>query len=157
MRSYADINLFNWPNANFMHVIGSVHNAHGCNCIPGQLWFVPKAGRGERLHSHRGMEKNPVNWSRICPKFGWYGKVNQKSGRFTNIPFHSCVNRKGRSSSGPLSGPVGFLQVHTSAFHLLSWLLSPSISEKLSFPGGVFIFRNKLLNFNFSKPQNSFL
>ena len=61
-----------------------------------------------------------------------------------------------RSSSGPLSGPVGFLRVHTNAFHLLSWLLSPSILEKLSFTAGVLLFRNKLLNFSFSEPQNSF-
>ena len=66
------------------------------------------------------------------------------------------MNKKGRSSSGPLSGPAGFLRVHASAFHLLS----ASILEKLSFPAEVpvffFIFRNKLLNFNLSEPPNSF-
>ena len=51
---------------------------------------------------------------------------------------------------------VGFIRVHASAFHLLSWLLSPSILEKLSFCTGVFlIFRNKLSKFNFGEPQNS--
>ena len=65
------------------------------------------------------------------------------------------MNRKGRSSSGPISGPIGVLQLHASAFHLLSWLLSPSILEKLSFSAGVIlIFRNKLLNFNFSELEN---
>ena len=118
----------------------------------------PKKPVGREVAFTQGYGKNPANWSRIGPKFGWYGKVNQKSGWFENIPFHSRVNRKGRSSSGPLSGPAGFLQVPASVFHLLSWLLSPSILEKLSFPAGVFlIFRNKLLNFNFSEPQNSFL
>ena len=98
-----------------------------------------KAGR-ERGCIHTGVWKNPANRSRIGPKFGWYGKVNQKSGRFTNLPFHSRMNRKDNSSSGPLSGTVGFLWAHASAFHLLSWLLSPSILKKLSFRAGVFLF-----------------
>ena len=52
----------------------------------GTLRSVPKAGgERERLHSHRGIERNPANLSRIGPKFG---KVNQKSDRFANvIPF----------------------------------------------------------------------
>ena len=74
------------------------------------------------------------------PEYVQNSSVNQKSGQFGNVPFHSRVNRKGRFSSGPLSGPVGFLQVQASAFHLLSWLLSPSISEKLSFPASSFDF-----------------
>ena len=95
---------------------------------------------GREVAFTKGYGKYPANWSRIGPKFGWY------------------VNRKGRSRSGPLSGPVGFLQVHASAFHLLSRLLSPSTLQKLSFPAGVFfIFRNILLNFNFNQPQNVFL
>ena len=53
---------------------------------------------GEKLHSQRGIETNPANWSRIGSKFGWYGKVNQKSGRFANVPFHSHINKKGRST-----------------------------------------------------------
>ena len=84
--------------------------------------------------------QNPANWSRIGPEFEWYGKVNQKPGRFANIPFHSCMNKKSRSSLGPLSGPVGFLQVHASAFHLLRWLLSNSTLEELSFLASVFFF-----------------
>ena len=100
--------------------------------------FKKPVGREAALT--QGYGKNPVNWSRMGPKFGWYRKVNQKSGWFTNILFHSCVNRKGRSSSDPLSGPVGFLQVHASAFRLLSWLASPSILEKLSFLADVFLF-----------------
>ena len=93
---------------------------------------------GREIVFAQGYGKNPANRFRIGPKFGWYGKVNQKSDQFANVPFHSRMNRKGRSSSDPLSGPVGFLRVHASAFHLLSWLLSPSILEKLSFPAGVF-------------------
>ena len=122
-------------------------------------WYAPVRSKrpvGERLHSHRGIETNPANRSRIGSKFGWYGKVNQKLGRFANVPFHSRMNKKGRSSSGPLSGPAGFLLVHASAFHLLS----PSILEKLSFPAEVpvffFIFRHKLLNFNLSEPPKLF-
>ena len=49
---------------------------------------------GEKLHSHRGIETNPVNQSRTGSKFGWYGKVNQKSSRFTNVPFYSHMNKK---------------------------------------------------------------
>ena len=123
-------------------------------------WYAPvrsKRPAGERLHSHRGIETNPANRSRIGSKFGWSGKVNQKSSQFANVPFHFHMNKKGRSSSGPLSGPAGFLRVHASAFQLLS----PSILEKLSFlaevPVFLFIFRNKLLNFNLSEPSNSFL
>ena len=85
------------------------------------------------------------------------GKVNQKSGRFANVPFHYRMNRKGRSSSGPLSGTAGFLWVHASEFHLLS----PRILEKLSFPAEVSVFfflffRHKLLIFHLSEPPNSF-
>ena len=137
MRSYADVNLFNWPDANFMHFIGPVHTAMGAIAY----WSVLVRSKklvGRKVAFAQGCGKNPAKWPRIGPKFGWYGKVNQKSGRFTDVPFHSRVNRKGRSSSDPLSGPVGFLQVHASAFHLLSWLLSPSILEKLSFLAGVF-------------------
>ena len=54
--------------------------------------------------------------------------------RKRTIPFP--YEHKGRSSSGPLSGPAGFLRVHTSVFHLFS----PSISEKLSFPAEVPVF-----------------
>ena len=56
----------------------------------------------------------------------------------------------------PTCRTVGFIRVHASAFHLLSWLLSPSILEKLSFCTGVFlIFENKLSKFYFGEPQNS--
>ena len=122
-------------------------------------WYGPvhskrPVGRG---CIHTGVWKKSSKPVQNRPKFVWYGKVNQKSGRFANVPFHSRMNRKGRSSSGPLSGPAGFLQVHASAFHLRSWLLSPSILEKLSFRAVLFfIFRNKLLNFHFSEPPNSF-
>ena len=121
-------------------------------------WYAPVRSKrpvGARLHSHRGKETNPANRSRIGSKFGWYGKANQKSGQFANVPFLSHMNKKGRSSSGPLSGPAGFLRVHASAFHLLS----PSILEKHSLPVELpvfFIFRHKLLNFNLSEPSNSF-
>ena len=70
--------------------------------------------------------------------------------RKRTIPFR--YEQKRQVCSGPLFGLAGFLRIHASAFHLLS----PSILEKLFFPAGVFIFifRNELLNFNLSEPQN---
>ena len=112
-----------------------------------------KSPVGREVAFTQGSGKNPANRSRIGPKFGLYGKANLKSGRFANVPFRSHMNRKGWSSSGPLSGPVGFLRVHASAFHLLSWLLSPSILEKLFYCQCFLIFRSKLLNFYFNKPK----
>ena len=91
---------------------------------------------GEKLHSRMNIEINPVNRSKIGSKFRWYGKVNQKSSRFANVPFHSHINRKGRFSSGPPSRPARFPPVHASAFHLLS----PSILEKFTFPTEVSVF-----------------
>ena len=85
-----------------------------------------------KLHSHRGVETNPVNRSRIGSKFGWYGKVNQKLSRFANVPFHSHLKKKGRSTFRTCRVST----VHASAFHLLS----PSILEKLSFPTEVPVF-----------------
>ena len=141
-----------------MQILYSRPSSHGHECD--FYWYAlvrSKRPVREKLHSHRGIETNPVNRSRTGSKFGWYRKVNQKSSRFANVPFHSHMNKNGRSSSGPLSGPAGFLRVHTSAFHLLS----PSMLEKLSFPAAVpvsfVIFRHKLLNSNLSEPQTLFL
>ena len=61
---------------------------------------VHSLGR-EVVFTQRPYGINPANWFRIGPKFGWYGKVSQKSGRFANVPFHCRVNRKGRFISGP--------------------------------------------------------
>ena len=94
--------------------------------------------KGREAAFTKGHGTNPANRSRIGPKFEWYGKVNQKSGRFANEQSHSRMSRKGRFSSAPFRGPAGFPRVHASACHSLSWLLSPSILEKLSFPAGVF-------------------
>ena len=81
-------------------------------------WYAPfrsKRPLGVRLHSYRGIE--PVqNRFKI--------RVVQKSVpeiepvRKRTIPFP--YEQKKKSSSGPLSGPVGFLRVHASVFHLLS-------------------------------------
>ena len=148
MRSYADMRI-QLARCKFF-TVGPLHT------VMSAILCRSKRPVGERLHSHRGIETNPANRSRIGSKFGWYGKVNQKSGRFSNVPFHSRINIEGRSNSGPLSGLPWFLRVHASAFHLLS----PSILEKLSFPAEVpvffFIFRHKLLNLNLSEPPNSF-
>ena len=112
-------------------------HGHGCDFILLRSGPFQKACR-ERGYIQTGVWKKSSEPAQNRSKFGWYGKVNSKSGRFVNVPFHSRMNRKGRSSSGPLSRPVRFLRVQASAFHLLSWLLSPSILEKLSFTAGVF-------------------
>ena len=130
-------------------------HGHGCDFVLVRSNPFQKAGR-ERSCIHTGVWKKSSKLVQNRPKFGWYGKVNQKSGRFANVLFHSRMNRKGRSSSGPLFGPVGFPWVH-KCIHLRSWLLCPSVLEELfSCCFFFFIFRNKLLNFNFSGPQNSF-
>ena len=121
------------------------HQPHPLHTAMGAILYCytlvrPKRPVGREVAVAQEYEKNPADRSRTCAKFGWYGKVNQKSGRFANVPFHFRMNRKGRSSSSPLFGPVGFLRIHTSAFHLLSWLLSPNILEKLSFTASVFWF-----------------
>ena len=113
--------------------VGLALHDHGCDFIMLHSGPFQKAGRERgRIHTEVWKKSSePVqNRSKV--------KVNQKSGRFTNVSFHSRMNRKGRSSLVPLSGPVEFLWVHASAFHLLSWLFSPSIFEKLSFVAGAF-------------------
>ena len=51
------------------HRFGS--HGHGCNCI----LVCGETGR-ERGCIHTRVWKKPVKWSKIGPKFGWYGKVN---------------------------------------------------------------------------------
>ena len=104
--SYTEVNLFNWPDANFMHLSKPIHTAMGAIAYWSSL-VLSKKPVGREVAFTQGYGKNPANLSRIGPKFGWHGKVNQKSGRFANVLFHSHVYRKGTSSSGPLSGPVG--------------------------------------------------
>ena len=62
--------------------------------------------------------------------------MNQKSGRFVNVPFHPGMNRKGRSVQVHFLGLAGFLRGHASAFHLLS----PGIVEKHFFPAVIFLY-----------------
>ena len=133
LRSYADM-LIQLARCKFF-TVGPLHTAMSAILY----WYSPvrsKRPAGERLHSHRGIETSPANRSRIGSKSGSYGKMNQKSGRFANVPFHSHINTKGKSSSGPLSGLAGFPRVQASEFHLLS----PSILEKLSFPAEMPVF-----------------
>ena len=73
--------------------VGPVHMAMDAIAYYSGLVHSKKLVRREFAFT-MGYEKNPVNWSRIGPKFEWYGKVNPKSGQFTNVLFHSCVNRK---------------------------------------------------------------
>ena len=153
LRSYADM-LIQLARCK-IYTVGSLHTTMSAILY----WYTPVSSKrpvGEKLYSHRSIETNTANQSRIGSKFGWYGKVNQKSSRFANVPFHSHMNKKGRSRSGILSGHAGFPRVHASAFHLLS----PSILEKLSFPAKVpvfFIFSHNILNFNLSELSNSFI
>ena len=137
-----------------MQILHSRAPSHGHECD--FILVRSKRPVGARLHSHRGIETNPANQSKIGSKFGWCGKANQKSGRFANVPFHSHMSKKGRFSSAPLSGPAGFLRVHVSAFHLLS----PSmLRNSLFLPKCLcffFILRHKLLNFNLSEHQTHF-
>ena len=97
----------------------TVEVAQYCRGIASVLWrFFSTVGdkistcRG--ITSHRGIE---TNRSRIGSKFGWYGKVNQKSSRFANVPFHSHMSK----NAGPvqvhfpdLLGFYGYMQVHFS-------------------------------------------
>ena len=99
-------------------LVGPVHMAMGTIGYWSEL-VRSKKTLGREVAFTQGYGKNPANLSRIGLKFGWYKKVNQKLGVFANLLFHSRVNKKGRSSPGPLSGPVGFLHVHASAFQLL--------------------------------------
>ena len=97
--------------------------------------------------------KHPANWSRIGPKFGWYGKVNQKQGRFPNVytvPFPCEQKRQVQFRSTFLT-----CWVSTGARKsiLLTKLvtLSQYIRETLFSCQCFLIFRNKLLNFNLSE------
>ena len=133
------------------YTVGPLHTAMSAILY----WYTPVRSKslvGATLHSHRGIETNKVNRFRIGSKFGWYGKANQKSGRLANVLFHSYMNKTGRST---------FRTCWASTAHACAFdLLSPSISEKLSFPEEVpvfFIFRHKLLNFNLTEPQTLFL
>ena len=101
--------LFNWRDAKFLYSRPPVlYSRPWMRFYTGPVRSGPlqKAGR-ERGCIHTEVWKNPANQSSIGLKFGWYGKVNQKSGWFANLPFHSRMNRKGRSSSGPLSRTMG--------------------------------------------------
>ena len=100
----------------------------------------------------QGYGKNPANLFRIGAKFGWYGKVNQKSDRFANVPFHSRMNRKGRSTFRTCWISTG---THKCISLTKLVTLSHYIRETLFYCRCFFIFKNKLLNFKFSEPQNS--
>ena len=124
-------------------------------CYTGTVRSVPKAKKASR---ERGciqtvVWKNPANRSRIGPKFGWYGKVNQNSGRFTNLPFHFRMNRKGRSTVQNCWVSTG-TRKYISLTELVT--LSQYIRETLFSYQCFLISGNKLSKFNFSEPQNSF-
>ena len=110
---------------------------------------------GREVAFTQGYGKNPANWSRIGPKFGWYGKVNQKPSRFTNVPFHSPVNRK-RQVQFRSTFRTCWVSTGTHKCISLTKLVTLSlyIRETLFSCWCFSIFRNKLLNFNFSEPQN---
>ena len=153
----ANANLFNWSDANFMHLSRPRSHGHGCDCILVRSGPFQKASREKRPALTQEYGKNPANWSRIGPKFGWYGKVNQKSGRFTNVPFHSRVNRK-RQAQFRSTFRTCWVSTATRKCISLAKLvtLSQYIRQTLFYCRCFLIFRNKLLNFYFSEPQNSF-
>ena len=89
-------------------------------------WYAPvhskrPVGREVAFTQGRGIETNPANRSRIDSKFGWYGKVNQKSGRFANVPFHSGMNIKGRSVQVHFPDLLG--SSSSSSYFIYSWLV----------------------------------
>ena len=98
------------------YTVGTFHTA----MVTILYWYAPvrskrPVGRGVAFTQGRGIETNPANRSRIDSKFGWHGKVNQQSGRFANVPFHSDMNIKGRSvlvHFPELLGFYGYTQVH---------------------------------------------
>ena len=103
---------------------------HECDFILVRCGPFEKVGRSKALPFTQGYRNKPSEPVQNRFKFGWYGKVNQKSGRFANVPFHSHMNKKGRSSSGPLSGPAGF---STDTRKCISLTLSQYIGETLFF------------------------
>ena len=85
------------PGDHFWDLTGPHHMAMSAILY----WYAPVRSKrpiGARLHSHRGTGTNLANRSRIGSKFGRYGKANQKSGRFANLPFHSYMNKNDRST-----------------------------------------------------------
>ena len=141
-----------------MHLSRPRLHGHGCDCILVRSGLFQRADARERDCIHTGIRKNPENWSRIGPKFGWYGKINQKSGRFTNVPFHSRVNRK-RQVQFRSTFRTCWVSIGTRKCISLTKLvtLSKYIREIIFLCQCFLIFRNKLLNFNFREPKNSFL
>ena len=121
-----------------MHFIGPVHTAMGAIAYLSALVYFKKT-LGREVPFIQGYEKNPVNWSRIGPKFGWYGKVSQKSGRFAKVTSHSRVNRKGRSTFRICWVSTG---TRISLTKLVN--LSQYIRETLFSCRCFLIFRNKL-------------
>ena len=96
---------------------------------------------GREVAFTQGYGKNPANWSRIYPKFGWYGKVNQKSGRFANVPFPFPCERKRQVQ---FRSTFRTCWVSTGTCKCISLInlvtLSLCMLEKLSFPADVFFY-----------------
>ena len=139
-----------------MQILYSRHLSHG----HGYDFILVRSGPFQKacwergcIHTGQGYRNKPSEpfQNRFKIRVVWKSEPEIGPFRKRTIPFR--YEQKRQVGSGPLSGVAGFLRVHTSAFHLLS----PSILEKLFFLAGVFfIFRNELLNFNLSEPQNSF-
>ena len=118
------------------------HN-HGCDFILVRSSPFQKAGR-ERGCIHTGVWKKssePVhNKSKI--RVVWKSEPEIGPVRKRSVPFPYEQKRQVQFRS--TFRACSFLRVHASAFHLLTWLLSPSILEKLSFPVGVFSLETRL-------------
>ena len=110
----------------------------GLQTVQTLIWVLSKKPAGREVVFTQGYGKNLANWSRIGPKFGWYWKVNQKSGRSTNVPFHSTFRTCWASTS---------TRKCISLTKLVTF--SQYIRETLFSCRCFLIFGNKLLNFNF--------
>ena len=107
--SYPDVNLFNWPDANLCISVGPVHMTMGAIAYWSALVCSKKLVGREVAFTQ--VWKNPANRCRIGLNFEWYRKVNQKSGQFTKVPFHSLVNRKRQVHFPDLLGFYKYMQV----------------------------------------------
>ena len=102
---------------------------------------------GMELAFTQGYGKNSANLSRICPKFGPVRKrtvpflYEQKRYVYFRSTFRTCWVSVGTHKCNSFTKLV---------------TLSQYIRDTLFYCQCFLIFRKKLLNFNFSEPQNSF-
>ena len=150
------MNLFNWPDASFMHLSRPRSHGHGCDCILVRSGPFQKAGR-DRGCIHTGETKKSSELVQNRSKIRVVRKNKPEVGpvRKRTVPF-SCEQKR---------------QVHFRFTFRTCWVstatrkcisltnlvtLSQYIREALFSCQCFLIFRNNLLNFNFREPRNSF-